>query len=204
MINFANKINPFNHKYARVSNLSFNCKSHHNMIYIPQSGTIYVLDLDRTKQFFSLISQYTSSKITLIMETQDVLLIKARVANHSKCFTSLLQLSIQPIYGIPADHSFEERSSATVDAPSNFPDFSCTNFRSENECETKRWERGTWSHEGGEGIGVSPSTACSRIHACTYQYRPCMTRRLTGHADKNEETLLLHSNRAIFRSKSDT
>lgn len=126
------------------------------------------------------------------------------VASHSKCFTSLLRLSIRPIYRIPADRSFEERSSATVDviAPSNFPDFSCTNFRSENECESRRREGGTCSHEGRKEA-ASPSTACSRIHACTYQYRPCMTRRLTGHADKNEEKLVSHSNRAIFRSRPD-
>lgn len=55
-----------------------------------------------------------------------------------------------------------------------------------------------------KGRKEPPSTTCSRIHACTYQYRPCMTRRLTGHADKNEEKLLSHSSSAIFRSKPDT
>jgi len=49
------------------------------MLYVPQSGTIYVLDLDRIKQFCSLISQYTSSKITLIME------IARRSLNKSTC-----------------------------------------------------------------------------------------------------------------------
>lgn len=68
--------------------------------------------------------------------------------------------------------------------------------------ETKRRERGACLSRREEGT-ASPSTACSRIHACTYQYRPCMTRRLTGHADKNEEKLLSHSNRATFRSKPD-
>lgn len=137
-------------------------------------------------------------------KTRDVSLIKAR-ASHSKYFTSLFALSIRPIYGIPADRSFEERSSATVDAiaPSNFPDFSCTNFRSEKRMRDEETRKRSMLSGREEGT-ASPSTACSRIHACTYQYRPCMTRRLTGHADKNEKKLLAHSNRAILRSRPDT
>lgn len=110
------------------------------------------------------------------------------VASHSKCFTSLLQLSTRPpIYGIPADRSFEERSSATVDAiaPSNFPDFSCTNFRSKNECEeTRRRERGTCSHEGGREEGsrfsVDGLLSNTRVHisiSAMHDKTPDWTRR---------------------------
>lgn len=122
----------------------------------------------------------------------------------SECFTSL-QLSTPSTYGIPADRSFEERSSATVDAiaPSNFPDFSCTNFRSENECEgrgdARRW-RNMLSHKGRKGprFSVDGLLSNTRVHISIspmHDKTPGWTRD-----DKNEEELLLHSNRAIFGS----
>lgn len=108
-------------------------------------------------------------KIALIMEVERRFVNKSivYVVSHSKCFTSLLLLSIRPIYRIPADRSFEERSSATVDviAPSNFPDFSCTNFRSENECEETR-KRNMFSRreEGSRFSGRRLALEYTRAH----------------------------------------
>jgi len=140
--------------------------------------------------------------ITLTRRPRDVSPIKS-IARHSKCFTSF-QLSTPSTYGIPADRSFEERSSATVDAiaPSNFPDFSCTNFRSGNECEgrgdARRW-RNMLSHKGRKGrFSVDGLLSNTRVHisiSAMHDKTPGWTRD-----DKNEEELLWHSNRAIFGS----
>lgn len=152
---------------------------------------------------------YIFPKIALIIEVVRRCVNKS--APSSRATRNVLHRDYRPdrFMGFQLIVHLKERSSATVDtiAPFNFPDFSCTNFRSENECRgagearRERREGGTCSHEGRK---EPPSTIRSRIHACTYQYRPCMTRRLTGHADKNEEELLSHSNRATFRSEPDT
>jgi len=137
--------------------------------------------LERLKQFCFLVS--------LIMEVERWYLNKSTRRREPLEMFYIVLTTIDPAdLWDPVDRSFEERSSATVDAiaPSNFPDFSCTNFRSENEAR-RRDEKEEHARRK-EGI-ASPSTACSPIHACTY--RPCMTKRLTGHADKNEKKFLL-------------
>lgn len=159
-----------------------------------------VLYLKRIKQFYPLASQYVSSKIILIME------VERRFVNKSTRRRKALEMFYIALATIDqADLWDSSWSFIWRTLFGNSRRYRSVQFSGFLVHELPLWKRmrdeetrkRNMLSRREEGI-ASPSTACSRIHVCTYQYRPCMTRRLTGHADKNEEKLLSYSNRAIL------
>lgn len=115
-------------------------------------------------------------------------------------------------YGIPDDRSFEERVGREPIALSNFLDFSCTNLSLDLETNVKRspssssWMKWGWRkrvEERQRGL-FQRCFAPERVHPALYIYRhrSCMTRRLTGHASKNEENAENTNSPRSFRAIS--